>query len=74
MVEQSNTHSEPESALANPIDAEASSAQPVPKSKMEELSKLLARCFFKQGEWQVAMKDDWNSVSYQSNMRDQAPD
>ncbi len=35
----------------------------VSKQKMEELSKLLARCYFKQGEWQVAMKEDWGSVS-----------
>ncbi|TFK75010.1 phosphatidylinositol 3-kinase [Pluteus cervinus] len=33
----------------------------VPKQKLAELSKLLARCFFKQGEWQVALKEDWGS-------------
>lgn len=34
----------------------------VSKHKLGELSKLLARCYFKQGEWQVALKDDWSSV------------
>ncbi|KAF8966334.1 atypical/PIKK/FRAP protein kinase [Flammula alnicola] len=33
----------------------------VSKQKMAELSKLVARCFYKQGEWQVELKDDWNS-------------
>ena len=34
----------------------------VSKSKMAELSKLVARCYFKQGQWHVALKDDWSSV------------
>jgi FKBP12-rapamycin complex-associated protein len=34
----------------------------VSKSKMAELSKLVARCYYKQGEWQVSLKDDWSSV------------
>lgn len=35
----------------------------VSKHKLDELSRLLARCYFKQGEWQVELKDDWGSVS-----------
>jgi hypothetical protein len=35
----------------------------VGKHKLEELSRLLARCYFKQGHWQVELKDDWGSVS-----------
>lgn len=35
----------------------------VPKQKLAELSKLLARCYFKQGEWQVELKEDWSTVS-----------
>ena len=34
----------------------------VSKSKMAELSKLVARCYFKQGQWQVELNDDWSSV------------
>jgi len=34
----------------------------VSKEKIEELSKLVARCFYKQGEWQCDIKPDWNSV------------
>jgi len=34
----------------------------VTKQKIAELSKLVARCYFKQGEWQVALKDDWGAV------------
>ena len=35
---------------------------PVAKQKYEDLSKLLARCCFKQGQWQVEMHDDWHQV------------
>lgn len=34
----------------------------VSKQKIAELSKLVARCYLKQGEWQVAQKDDWDKV------------
>ncbi|KIK08874.1 hypothetical protein K443DRAFT_655406 [Laccaria amethystina LaAM-08-1] len=33
----------------------------VSKQKLAELSKLIARCYFKQGQWQVELKEDWNS-------------
>jgi serine/threonine-protein kinase mTOR len=36
----------------------------VSKSKMAEMSKLVARCYFKQGQWQSALKDDWGSVRF----------
>jgi serine/threonine-protein kinase mTOR len=29
---------------------------------LAELSKLVARCYYKQGEWQAALNDDWSSV------------
>lgn len=35
----------------------------VSKQKLAELSKLLARCYFKQGSWQSELKGAWNSVS-----------
>ncbi|KAG6820409.1 hypothetical protein H0H93_000916 [Arthromyces matolae] len=31
----------------------------VPKRKLDELSKLLARCYFKTGQWQVELADNW---------------
>ncbi len=31
-------------------------------SKLEELSRLLARCYFKLGEWQFAVTEEWDSV------------
>ncbi|KAG6827657.1 hypothetical protein H0H92_010880 [Tricholoma furcatifolium] len=31
----------------------------VPKQKLTELSKLLARCYFKTGQWQVELADNW---------------
>lgn len=34
----------------------------VSRQKLAELSKLLARCYFKQGEWQVSLSDNWGSV------------
>ncbi|PSR71034.1 hypothetical protein PHLCEN_2v13082 [Hermanssonia centrifuga] len=33
---------------------------PTTKKKLDELSRLLARCFFKQAQWQVAMHEDWS--------------
>lgn len=35
----------------------------VSKHKLDELSRLLARCYFKQGQWQVELKEDWGAVS-----------
>ncbi|KZT69244.1 phosphatidylinositol 3-kinase [Daedalea quercina L-15889] len=34
-----------------------------PNEKMDEISRLLARCYLKLGEWQVAQRDDWGSRS-----------
>jgi FKBP12-rapamycin complex-associated protein len=34
----------------------------VSKQKLDELSRLLARCYFKQGEWQVELKGSWDEV------------
>jgi FKBP12-rapamycin complex-associated protein len=42
----------------------------VSKQKLAELSKLIARCYFKQGQWQVELKEDWNSVSNLSYLFD----
>jgi serine/threonine-protein kinase mTOR len=33
------------------------------KSKMDEMSKLLARCHLKLGEWQTTAGEDWDTVS-----------
>ncbi|KIM44660.1 hypothetical protein M413DRAFT_25110 [Hebeloma cylindrosporum] len=33
----------------------------VSKQKIAELSKLVARCFYKQGEWQAELKDEWSA-------------
>lgn len=35
----------------------------VSKEKLTEISRLLARCYFKQGSWQAELKEDWGSVS-----------
>ncbi|OSX64010.1 hypothetical protein POSPLADRAFT_1065405 [Postia placenta MAD-698-R-SB12] len=34
-------------------------ARPKANQKLEEISRLLARCYFKQGQWQVALHEDW---------------
>ncbi|KAG6864919.1 hypothetical protein C0991_006407, partial [Blastosporella zonata] len=31
----------------------------VPKSKLAEISKLLARCYLKMAQWEVAVSNDW---------------
>lgn len=37
-------------------------AEHVGNGKLEELSRLLARCYFKLGEWQFALKEEWDAV------------
>src|SRR5229473_2958192 len=34
----------------------------VSKQKLDELARLLARCYFKQGEWQMELSDSWTTV------------
>jgi hypothetical protein len=34
----------------------------VSKQKLDELARLLARCYFKQGEWQMELSDSWATV------------
>lgn len=52
-------------SLASDVMRE-SNAQParagLTKQRIIELSKLVARCYLKQGEWQVELKNDWSSV------------
>lgn len=52
-------------SLMRDLDSEPPDQQnnPVAKQKIEELTHLLARCCYKQGEWQMATKDEWSSVS-----------
>ena len=50
-------------ARCRDVDAEpAEQRSGSSKQKLSELSKLLARCYFKQGEWQVAFREDWYTV------------
>ncbi|KAF9525319.1 phosphatidylinositol 3-kinase [Crepidotus variabilis] len=37
----------------------------VSKQKIAELSKLVARCYLKQGEWQIQLKEDWGTRDIQ---------
>ncbi|KAJ7718399.1 phosphatidylinositol 3-kinase [Mycena maculata] len=49
-------------SLAKDLQAESSDhAQRagLPRQRIDQLSKLLARCYFKQGEWQVALDENW---------------
>ncbi|KAJ6516644.1 phosphatidylinositol 3-kinase [Mycena vitilis] len=49
-------------SLAKDLQAESSDhAQRagLSKDRLNQLSKLLARCYFKQGEWQVALDENW---------------
>ncbi|KAI0653553.1 FAT-domain-containing protein, partial [Cubamyces menziesii] len=50
--------------LARDIQAGTSgraALEPIVDSKLEELSRLLARCYFKLGEWQFALKEEWET-------------
>jgi FKBP12-rapamycin complex-associated protein len=53
------------SNLANDLQPENADRPPrtgVPKQKYDELSRLLARCYFKQGEWEASLNNDWYTV------------
>jgi FKBP12-rapamycin complex-associated protein len=53
-------------SLARDIQAESTAQAQragVSRQKLDELSRLLARCYFKQGDWQVELKDSWDEVS-----------
>ena len=51
--------------LAKDVVPEVDLSIPGNKQKLDELSRLLARCYFKQGQWQVALHKDWDTVSLQ---------
>lgn len=53
-------------SLAKDLQAESSDHEQragLPQQRFNQLSKLLARCYFKQGEWQVALDENWYRVS-----------
>ncbi|KAK9433284.1 armadillo-type protein, partial [Lipomyces doorenjongii] len=49
------------------ISAATSSA--VARTRIQDYTKLLARCFLKQGEWQIALHDSWRSANSNSILR-----
>lgn len=52
-------------SLAKDIQHETNEANhraTVSKGRLQELTKLLARCYFKQGEWQQQLKKQWTPV------------
>jgi len=53
-------------SLSRDLDVETSEhaqRSGISKTKLAELSRLLARCYFKQGEWQAELNPDWSIVS-----------
>ncbi|KAI0040710.1 atypical/PIKK/FRAP protein kinase [Auriscalpium vulgare] len=49
-------------SLSRDLQSETAERRPgVPRHKLDELSRLLARCYFKLGEWQMELKDDWGT-------------
>lgn len=48
------------------VESSLTATHKVAKQKLDEMSKLLARCYFKQGQWQHALKKaEWTDVSEQ---------
>ncbi|KAI0316749.1 atypical/PIKK/FRAP protein kinase [Amylostereum chailletii] len=45
----------------HPETPERGTRSNVSKQKLHELSQLLARCYFKQGQWQAEMADNWGT-------------
>ena len=50
--------------------SQRSASSGIGKHKLEELSRLLARCYFKQGQWQVELKEDSRLSAVQRNVTD----
>lgn len=51
--------------LANDIEHESSENGPlstVSETRLEDRTRLLARCYLKQGQWQKELKEDWDQV------------
>ncbi|AOW06792.1 armadillo-type protein [Yarrowia lipolytica] len=46
---------DPEDLITQKLPSEGAA---VPK-KIQDYTRLLARCFLKQGEWQISLQDDW---------------
>lgn len=44
---------------SNMIAQDIPTSTVIPQSNVEEYTKLLARCFLKQGEWRVALQSNW---------------
>lgn len=48
----------------NPDSDEPNSAQELAVTgQLQEYTRLLARCYYKLGEWQSALQPDWGAVS-----------
>ena len=46
-----------------PVESAKPESQKASRKWQETMSKLLARCYFKQGEWQYALKkSEWTDV------------
>ncbi|KAK7686283.1 hypothetical protein QCA50_010507 [Cerrena zonata] len=58
-------------SLRQDLDSEAPEHlnNPATKQKMDELTHLLARCCYKQGEWQMSVKQEWNSRNIKEILR-----
>jgi FKBP12-rapamycin complex-associated protein len=52
-------NSDLEAEASKDPDARAAASNP----RVARLSKLLARCYFKLGEWEAQLRPDWASVS-----------
>ena len=50
------------SSLSSDVKTEPSRSG-VPRPKYDEISRLLARCYFKQGQWEAELDTEWQSVS-----------
>ena len=49
-------------SLSSDVKTEPSRAG-VSRPKYDEISRLLARCYFKQGQWEAELDSEWQSVS-----------
>src|ERR1700761_1955723 len=54
-----NVASDLEAEASKEVDPRSGASKP----RVTALSKLLARCYFKLGEWEAQLRPDWVSVS-----------
>ena len=62
------------STLRKDLEMQLSERAPRPgavaRQRLDEMQRLAARCFFKEGQWRDALKETWTDVSFSCFVHD----